>query len=92
MVGPVSSSGNNVGDGGTGEFVAVGVKVGVALAVGEGEICGVSDPMGAVGVASPALTWLTVNCKIGQTINVTSSRIIEEVVNTTPRENPVREG
>lgn len=48
--------------------------------------------MKTVGVASPALTELTVNCKIGQTINVTISRIIEEVVNTTPRENPVREG
>jgi hypothetical protein len=81
-----------VGEGGTGEFVAVGVKVGVALAVGEGEICGVSDCAGTVGVESSALTELTVNCNIGHKINVTISRIVEELVNTTPRENRVREG
>jgi hypothetical protein len=83
-------TGINVGEGGTGEFVAVGV--GVRLAVGEGVIWADSVCAGTVGVESSALTELTVNCNIGHKINVTISRIVEELVNTTPRENRVREG
>jgi hypothetical protein len=85
-------TGANVGDGGTGEFVTLGVKVGVALAVGEEVITGVSDGEGAVGVESSALTELTVNCNIGHKIKVAISNRIEEVVNTTPRDTRVREG
>ena len=46
----------------------------------------------AAGVESPALTELAVNCIIGHNIKVTISSIIDEEVNTTPRENLVREG
>jgi hypothetical protein len=46
----------------------------------------------AIGVESPALTELAVNCKIGHNIKVKISSIIDEEVNTTPRENLVREG
>ena len=47
--------------GGTEVFVAVGVKVGVVLAVGEGVKLGVLEGGEAVAVESPALTELTVN-------------------------------
>jgi hypothetical protein len=46
----------------------------------------------ATGVESPALTELAVNCNIGHNIKVTISSIIDEEVNTTPRENLIREG
>lgn len=86
------SAGENVGEGGSGEFVAVGIIVGVVLAVGEGVMLGGLRVLVAVGVESPALTELTVNCNTGHKINVAISSKIEEVVNTTPREIRVREG
>ena len=88
----VLSTGENVGEGGIGVFVSVGAKVGVALEIGEGVSCGVSDGVGAVGVESPALTELTVNCKIGHKISVAINSKIEEVVNTTLRDIRVRGG
>jgi hypothetical protein len=62
------------------------------VAVGEGEAIVGSVCFVANGVESPALTELTVNWNIGQSIKVAISKIIEEEVNTTPRENLVREG
>jgi len=88
----LESKGAIVGEGGNGEFVAVGVKVGVMLAVGEAAVVMVSEGVWSVGVESPALTELTVNCRMGQMINVAITSNIEELVRTTPRETLVCEG
>lgn len=60
--------------------------------MGEGWIIVGSVLFVATGVESPALTELIVNCNIGHNIKVAISSIIDEEVNTTPRENLLREG
>ena len=88
----VEGIGAVVGEGGIGESVAVGVNVGVMLGVGEAVVVEVSEGVWSVGVESPALTELTVNCRMGHMINVAIKSNIEELVRTTPRETLVREG
>lgn len=70
----------------------IAVEVVVELAVGEDGISAGSVWVGTYGVESSALTELTENCRIGHKINVAINNKIDEEVNTTPRENRVREG
>jgi len=55
--------------------------------VGVGGIIVVVIGVGTDGVESSALTWLTLNCRMGQNIKIAIINMIEEKNNMTPREN-----
>ena len=75
-------AGNSVGEG-----VDVGIGCGELVGVGVGDVDESIDSGEGVGVESPALAGLTLNCRIGQKIRIVISSNIDEDVSTTPRDN-----
>jgi len=75
-----------------GRVVGVNVGTAVLVSVAVKTCVAVGVLVGGRGVESSALAGLTLNCRMGQNINVAITSNIEEDVSTTLRENFIREG